>query len=130
LSVSKLELGVVLNLVEENNATVWHKTSVHGGDTGAAENGNSSRLCGDRSRARAGSRHDRAIEARTRLASLSTVGSGITTEPIHGAARARCPVSANHVLVRGAAATISGGFSCSLGSVGRKCRGVAEDRFA
>ena len=108
LSVGKLELGVVLDLVQENNLTVGHQTSVHGWDTGATLDDKGSRLSSSGSRAGLGCRDRGCVEARTRLAAFAAVGSAITAVSVHGAAGSLSPVTADSVSERSTAAAIGG----------------------
>jgi hypothetical protein len=125
LAVAKLKLGVVLNLVEENDLTVRHQTGVHSRDTRATLDLNGTGLGSSRSRAGLGSRDGGRIDARTRLATLTTVGSCVAAVSVHRAARSLSPAAADHVIESGTAASIGS----LLASCGRVVGGLAEDGF-
>ena len=106
LAVGKLELGVVLDLVEEDDLAVGHQTSVHSRDTRATLDLNGTRLGGSRGRASLGSGDSRRIDTRTRLATLTTVSSGVTAVSVHGAARSLSPGTADGVAESGTTASV------------------------
>jgi hypothetical protein len=125
LAVAKLKLGVVLNLVEENDLTVRHQTGVHSRDTRATLDLNGTGLGSSRSRAGLGSRDGGRIDARTRLATLTAVGSCVAAVSVHRATRSLSPAAADHVIESGTAASIGS----LLASCGRVVGGLAEDGF-
>lgn len=131
MAVGKLELGVVLNLVEEDDLAVGHQTSVHSRDTGAALDLDSSRLdrCG--SRAGLGSSNSGCVDTRTRLATFTAVSSRVSTISVHRATGSLSPGAADHVGKGSATASIgsldaSGGGGGGIVNVGR----LSEDGLA
>jgi hypothetical protein len=126
LAVGKLELGVVLDLVKEDNTTVGHETSVHSRDTGSALESNGSRLGSSRCRAGTRGGDSRSLVARTALAALTTVRSGVTTVAVHAAAAALGPVTANRVAELGTTASVRGGDTIGVAGGGW----LSEDRLA
>ena len=125
LAVAKLKLGVVLNLVKEDDLAVRHQTSVHSRDTRATLDLNSAGLGSSRSRAGLRSGNSGRIDARTRLAALAAVGSCVTAVSVHRAARSLSPAAADHVVESSTAASIGS----LLASCGRVVGGLAEDGF-
>jgi hypothetical protein len=130
LAVGELELGVVLDLVEENNLAVLHKTSVHSRDTRAALDLNGTRLGGSGSRASLGGGNSRSVDTRTRLATLTAVSSGVTTVAVHGAARSLSPVTADGVTESGTAASVSGLLASGLSRGSVDGGWLAENRLS
>jgi hypothetical protein len=115
LAVGELELSVVLDLVQENNATVLHQTSVHSRHTRAALLHERTWLQGNGSRAGSRSWLARCLVARTVLATLTAMSSGVTTVSVHATARALGPVTANSVAKLGTTASINGWDTSWLG---------------
>jgi len=126
LAVTKLEIGVVLNLVQEDNLAVLHETSVHGRDTRSALDLKATGLSGSRRRAGGWGSYSRSILAWSVLATLTAVSSSVTTVAVHAAAASLGPVAANSVAKLGSAGSI-GGSSTGRGASGRR---LAKDRLA
>jgi hypothetical protein len=114
LAVGELELGVVLDLVQENNATVLHQTSVHSRHTGATLLRECAGLQGNGSRAGGRGWLAGCLVARTILATLTAMSSGVTTVSVHATARALGPGTANGVAELGTTASIDGWDSSGL----------------
>jgi len=125
LAVGKLKLGVVLNLVEEDDLAVRHETGVHSRDTRATLDLDGTGLGSSRSRAGLRSGNGGRIDARTRLAALAAVGSCVTAVSVHRAARSLSPAAADHVIESGTAASIGG----LLASCDRVVGGLSKDGF-
>lgn len=115
LAVGELHLGVVLDLVQEDNTTVGHETSVHNRDTRAALERNASRLSGSRRRAGGGGGNARSIDTGSALATFTAVGGGVTAVTVHAAAAALGPVTADGVAKLGSTASIGGGNTSGPG---------------
>jgi hypothetical protein len=130
LSVGKLELGVVLDLVKEDNLTVRHQTSVHSRDTRAALDLNSSGPSGSGSWAGLGGGDGRRVDTRTRLATFTTVSSGVATVSVHRAARSLGPVTADGVCESGTAASIGSLNASRLNGRNLNARGLTKHRLA
>jgi len=128
LAVAKLELRVVLDLVKEDNFTVGHETSVHGGDTGPALLNEGTGLLSSRSRASGRSSLARRFSARAVLTSLTTVSRGVTTVAVHTTAGTLGPVAADSASKLGTTATINSRDTGGL--CARRSRGLAKNRFA
>jgi hypothetical protein len=128
LAIGELEVGVVLDFVQEDNAAVGHETSVHGRHTRAALDLDGTRS--GRSRRGAGSRSSltRSFGTRTVLASLTTVRGSVTAVSVHGAARTLSPVTANSVIELGSTATIDSGDTSWF--VGGRSRGLTKNRLS
>lgn len=91
---------------------------MHNRNTGATLEREATGLSGARSRAGSRSRNAGGVEARTVLATLTAVGSGVTTVAVHGAAAALGPVTADSVSELGSAAAIGSGDAGRLGGGG------------
>jgi hypothetical protein len=98
---------------------------MHSRDTRATLDLNGTGLGSSRSRAGLGSGDGGRVDARTRLATLTAVGSGVTAVSVHRAARSLSPAATDHVIESGTAASIGG----LLASCGRVVGGLAEDGF-
>jgi hypothetical protein len=130
LAVAELELGVVLDLVKEDNLAVLHKTSVHSRDTRATLDHNGTRLGGSGSRAGLRGGDSRSVDTGTGLATLTAVSSGVTTVAVHGAARPLSPVTADGVTESGTAASVRGLLASRLSGSSDDGGRLAEDGLA
>jgi hypothetical protein len=119
LSIGKLELSVVLDLVQEDDLAVGHESSVHSGDTRATLDGDGSRLGGGRSRAGSRRRRGRWASARSGLAARTAMGGCASAVTVHGAARALDPSTTDGVAESGTASTV--GSLLSSGSRWGSC---------
>jgi hypothetical protein len=125
LAVAKLELGVVLNLVQEDNLTVGHETSVHGGDTRPTLLDEGTGLLSSRSGASCRGRLAGCFVAGAVLTSLATMGCSVTTVSVHATARTLSPVAADSTAKLGTAAAVDSGNASWLCAY--HARGLTEN---
>ena len=100
-------MGVVLDFIKKDDFAVWQETSVHSWNTSLTDDldRTSIRVCW--SWRRAWGRSNRSSGARSALASITAVGSGVTTETVCRTTTALWPVSADSIAIVRTTSSIS-----------------------